>query len=325
MRQLSSPIILSIAIFLVLPAAKTLAADTIPEWAPVPTAPSWKLEKSQIFSYEALVLPTGPLSAKQAWQPLSAETLEGKVWAGRFSPGKEGTVLKERREVEQALAKAGFQMLWSCENASCTEDKRRSVGSANIVLLKGWNPPSMRYDNSDAFWMASWKGTLKVGGQDRGFGLVSIVGYTDHRHEPSVTFYVVETKPFEATAKLDASSIGQALVKDGKVALPVNFDLDQSTLRPEGLRLLADAAEALRDNKALKVRIEGHTDAQGSAEHNQKLSEARAESVKTILVTSGIAADRLSVQGLGSSQPVAKGNTEADHAKNRRVELVVVK
>ncbi|MEW6764232.1 MAG: OmpA family protein [Pseudomonadota bacterium] len=325
MRKVTRSVGLVMAIFLAIPAAKALAADKVPEWAPVPTAPGWKLEKGQTFSYEALVLPTGPLSAKQAWHPLSAETLEGKIWAGRFSPGKEGTVLKERREVEHALTKAGLQMVWSCENASCTEDKRRSVGSANIVLLKGWNPPSMRYDNSDTFWMASWKGTLKVGGQDKGFGLVSIVGYTDYRHEPSVTFYVVETKPFEATAKLDASSIGQALVKDGKIALPVNFDLDQSTLRPDGLRLLADAAEALRANKDIKVRIDGHTDAQGSAEHNQKLSLARAESVKTILVTSGIAADRLNVQGLGSSQPVAKGNTEADHAKNRRVELVVVK
>ncbi|MDY0330205.1 MAG: OmpA family protein [Thiomonas sp.] len=324
MRLLTHTLNCLAAILLVFFTATAHAADVVPAWVPVPKAASWELVKSQSFSYERLALPTAPMDPAKNWAPDQAENLQGKVWAGRFSAGKEGTVLKERREVEHALAQAGFEQIYACENAQCTKDNRGYM-AINLDIVKGWERPFVRYDNKMDFYLASWKATLKVKGKEKGFGLLSMVGYTHGNKEPMVSFFVVETKPFEATAKLDASSIGQSLVKEGKVALPVTFDLDQSTVRPDGLRLLADAAEALRKNKNMKVRIDGHTDAQGNAEHNQKLSEARAESVKTILVTSGIAADRLSTQGLGSSQLAAKGATEADHAKNRRVELVVVK
>jgi len=71
----------------------------------------------------------------------------------------------------------------------------------------------------------------------------------------------------------------------------------------------------------IKVSIEGHTDNTGKAESNQKLSEKRAEAVKTYLVSKGISADRLTTVGHGSEMPIEDNGTAAGKAKNRRVEF----
>jgi outer membrane protein OmpA-like peptidoglycan-associated protein len=71
----------------------------------------------------------------------------------------------------------------------------------------------------------------------------------------------------------------------------------------------------------IKVSIEGHTDSTGKAETNQKLSEKRAGSVKTYLVSKGISADRLVTSGHGSEMPIEDNKTAAGRAKNRRVEF----
>jgi len=70
--------------------------------------------------------------------------------------------------------------------------------------------------------------------------------------------------------------------------------------------------------------IAGHTDNQGSADLNQKLSQSRAASVIAWLVSHGVAASRLKPQGFGASHPVADNSTEAGRALNRRVEMQLV-
>jgi outer membrane protein OmpA-like peptidoglycan-associated protein len=72
----------------------------------------------------------------------------------------------------------------------------------------------------------------------------------------------------------------------------------------------------------LKLRVEGHTDNQGSAAANQSLSEKRAQAVVAWLSAHDVPAGRLTAKGLGQAQPVADNSTEDGRAKNRRVELV---
>jgi outer membrane protein OmpA-like peptidoglycan-associated protein len=69
------------------------------------------------------------------------------------------------------------------------------------------------------------------------------------------------------------------------------------------------------------VRIIGHTDSVGSDAFNQKLSEQRAASVVSFLLSQGVAADKLSSEGRGESEPVDSNDTDAGRAKNRRVEI----
>jgi OOP family OmpA-OmpF porin len=102
------------------------------------------------------------------------------------------------------------------------------------------------------------------------------------------------------------------------------FDFAKSNLKPTEQAKLADLVDKTKD-VALEVIIAvGHTDTVGSAAANQKLSVARAESVKNFLVSKGIERNRVYTEGKGFSQPVADNKTAAGRAKNRRVEVEVV-
>lgn len=134
---------------------------------------------------------------------------------------------------------------------------------------------------------------------------------------------VVEAKPFEATASLlPADALKREIDANGKVAMQVNFAVDKADILPGSMPQIEQVARLLSGDPALKLSINGHTDATGDAAHNQALSEARAKSVVAALVARGIDGARLQARGLGQSEPVADNATEDGRAKNRRVELV---
>ena len=108
------------------------------------------------------------------------------------------------------------------------------------------------------------------------------------------------------------------------VSMPdVLFDFNKYTLKPEARERLAKISGIVLAYPDLKLDIEGHTDAIGSDEYNQTLSEKRADSVRGYLVSSGVVPDHVSAVGLGKANPVADNNTAAGRALNRRVEMVV--
>ncbi len=104
----------------------------------------------------------------------------------------------------------------------------------------------------------------------------------------------------------------------------VNFDFDQSGIRPDSRPILDEAAEVLKENRNVHISVEGHTDYIGTDEYNEKLSVRRAETVFRYLVNRGIAPERMSAIGYGRSRPVADNSTESGRAQNRRVELRVL-
>lgn len=115
----------------------------------------------------------------------------------------------------------------------------------------------------------------------------------------------------------------------------VFFDLGLATLRPESYVELNKLRDFLKANPALKIEIGGHTDTRGDNAENQKLSEARAKSVKDYLIQQGIETARLSSKGYGETMPIysdeaiAKMPTEKEkekaHQENRRTEYKIVK
>jgi outer membrane protein OmpA-like peptidoglycan-associated protein len=108
------------------------------------------------------------------------------------------------------------------------------------------------------------------------------------------------------------------------VNLPdILFDLNEATLKTEARIVLAKLAGILLIMPELNLRIEGHTDSTGSAEHNQRLSERRAMSVRDFLAQQGIAAQRAVAVGYGFDRPVADNSTREGRAKNRRVDIVI--
>jgi outer membrane protein OmpA-like peptidoglycan-associated protein len=107
------------------------------------------------------------------------------------------------------------------------------------------------------------------------------------------------------------------------LASEVLFDFNKSVIKPAGVQALAPVVQALRDQPTLRAELVGHTDSVGSDEYNQRLSLRRAEAVRNHLVSQGINPARITVDGRGESQPEVPNDTEANRAKNRRVEITL--
>jgi OOP family OmpA-OmpF porin len=102
------------------------------------------------------------------------------------------------------------------------------------------------------------------------------------------------------------------------------FDFGKSNLKPEAQAKLADLVDKTKGINLEVIIAVGHTDSVGDDAYNQKLSIARAESVKAFLVSKGVEKNRVYTEGKGEKSPVADNKTAEGRAKNRRVEVEVV-
>jgi outer membrane protein OmpA-like peptidoglycan-associated protein len=103
----------------------------------------------------------------------------------------------------------------------------------------------------------------------------------------------------------------------------VLFDTGRSTLKPGAREKLARVSGILLAHPGLNIEVEGHTDSVGGEAYNQKLSEQRAEAVRSFFVQNGVQQQSISSKGFGKMNPVASNDTAAGRQRNRRVELVV--
>ena len=138
------------------------------------------------------------------------------------------------------------------------------------------------------------------------------------------TLTVVEEAAMEQKVEFSAMELSTILNEKGSVALHgILFDTGQATIRDESKGDLQAIGDLLKQQPALRLEIQGHTDNVGAADANRRLSAARAAAVKQYLVTNhGVPADRLTTSGFGDAKPVADNTTESGRAQNRRVELV---
>ena len=108
------------------------------------------------------------------------------------------------------------------------------------------------------------------------------------------------------------------------VSMPdVLFDFNKYTLKPEARERLARISGIVLAYPDLKLEIDGYTDAVGSDEYNQTLSDKRAETVRDYLVGSGVGMNSVAARGMGKADPVADNTTAAGRQLNRRVEMIV--
>lgn len=101
----------------------------------------------------------------------------------------------------------------------------------------------------------------------------------------------------------------------------IYFDVDRDTIKPKSKPVLDNAVKVLSQFPETRWIIEGHTDSDGSRDHNMDLSQRRAEAVRQYLINHGIDAGRLSSKGFGPDVPIAPNTTAKGKAKNRRIEF----
>ncbi len=105
----------------------------------------------------------------------------------------------------------------------------------------------------------------------------------------------------------------------------IQFAIDSAVILPASTGLLNEIADVLIKNPRIrKVEVQGHTDNTGAPDKNMRLSEDRANSVVTWLTAHGVGADRLVAKGYGQDKPLAPNVTEANKARNRRVQFVIL-
>jgi outer membrane protein OmpA-like peptidoglycan-associated protein len=104
----------------------------------------------------------------------------------------------------------------------------------------------------------------------------------------------------------------------------LKFGFDTAELRPASREVLSRIGGILLAADDFAITVRGHTDARGTEEYNQDLSERRARAVADYLVDAGLSAALFTVQGLGKSQLRDQGNSEEAHSRNRRVELGLI-
>ncbi len=106
--------------------------------------------------------------------------------------------------------------------------------------------------------------------------------------------------------------------------LPVRFAFDSTVIEGEYQQALDDIAVYMKRNPHVRMVVEGHADGMGDATYNQRLSERRAQVTRDYLVSRGVAADRMSIEAFGASQPIADNDSRASRAKNRRTQFRIL-
>lgn len=121
-------------------------------------------------------------------------------------------------------------------------------------------------------------------------------------------------------AQVKEEARGMVITLSGQVL----FVTGKAELLPAAQDQLSAVAKALQDQGELRpIVVEGHTDSVGSDSNNMKLSQDRANAVRTFLVSKGLPSDKLTAVGKGKSSPIASNDTPDGRANNRRVEIVV--
>ncbi|MBW3655647.1 MAG: OmpA family protein [Gemmatimonadetes bacterium] len=120
-------------------------------------------------------------------------------------------------------------------------------------------------------------------------------------------------------AEVERVGEGIAVTFESGVLYPFNSD----QVLPAGRANLQRLAASLREYPGTEVLIVGHTDSQGADDYNMRLSYRRAEAARQLLISNGIRAGDIRVEGRGESEPVADNSTESGRAQNRRVEIAI--
>jgi outer membrane protein OmpA-like peptidoglycan-associated protein len=287
--------------------------------------------------YDELTLALGP-SIEERKAPFAiklskSQRVEGKMTRLLYVAPEGRSSLEVFRNYETALKTAGFQPLFSCTAGECDasdsnpERFRHEIYGSARRIATGTSSSSMAFQGAkDMRYLAA---KLSAPGKDIYASLlVAIEGfdlYKDTFNHPLTLLEIVETKAMEANmVTVDAGTMAKDIASTGRAVLyGIYFDTGKDAIKPESEPALAEIGKLLKQDRALKLYVVGHTDNVGGFDANMDLSSRRATSVVAYLKAQyGIEATRLRSVGVGLLAPVSSNESDDGRSKNRRVELV---
>jgi OOP family OmpA-OmpF porin len=144
----------------------------------------------------------------------------------------------------------------------------------------------------------------------------------DNDTVPDVDDFCPNTPGQPGGSKPGCPGLVVVTAKEIRITQQIHFEFNKATIRSESFPILDAVVQVLKDNQKMMLEIQGHTDNVGSASYNQKLSQSRADSVRTYLIGHGIEASRLQSTGYGLTQPIVPNSSDANRALNRRVQFI---
>lgn len=148
-------------------------------------------------------------------------------------------------------------------------------------------------------------------------------GLTSQTAPVAVTLVAPKAEPVKEPEAVKVTETERGLLVS--FSSKVLFDAGKSDLKSEAGKALDEVVKMLNTYENNKLSVEGHTDSTGASSVNLKLSEKRAKGVADYLVGAGIARERVSVTGYGSSKPIGSNATAKGREANRRVEVIILK
>ena len=195
-------------------------------------------------------------------------------------------------------------------NIKIAIDQKGSTYTNNNITIENNVDGSGTYSDTDK--------DLLIENDGKGKAVITLKGKTTE----------VEAKPFERIEKFPKLKMVPPIpsIEANSLLITLDsgilFDVDKYDIRPEVAEVLKNLAVVLKEADIKAFEIDGHTDSDASDEHNQVLSENRANSVKNFLAAQGLTAE-ISTNGYGESRPIATNDTPEGKQKNRRVEIII--
>lgn len=200
---------------------------------------------------------------------------------------------------------------------SVCPDGDRSFTKENLPWFqpKKWHHFAISYNNDEIkCYLDNKKVMTRTGCGLNPSGFWLHPGYKD---------YLLFTNIRLATGPYTKTTNFNKLLTDNKFTThAILFDANKADIKTESANFVKQLAEWLKANSMVKLEIDGHTDSDGSAAANMRLSQDRADEVKKVLVLQGIDSRRLTSKGFGSTKPIRPNTTPEGKAENRRVEFI---
>jgi outer membrane protein OmpA-like peptidoglycan-associated protein len=246
----------------------------------------------------------------------ATQRLEGKVTKIRYRAPEDRSTLEVFRNYQQAMEKAAFEVLFTCTDEECGGRNFNHAVTGAMYFAENYG---------DQRYLAAKLSRAE------GDVYVSLYAVRNHsgggpmRNRIFTKLDIIELEPMDlGLVTIDAEAMANDISKTGHVAIyGIYFDTDKADLKPASKPVLDEIAKLLKKSPNLKIFVVGHTDNVGTIEYNLTLSERRANSVVSALVSDyGIQRSRLAPKGIGYLAPLESNRTQSGRAKNRRVELV---